>query len=154
MHASNFLLYLIPVDCKISMSLRDIIFTCIKHSLFKFNLISMDQVEFLFISKHLFSVNQPTATQNSTLNLYLKLFSPIHFIVIFMPLNYYLTLLWINYWHSMQFFFLDFTGIRQHAIKQLTTSTVYLMRRLDQVNKSTIRSIPKIFKYCLAITIS
>lgn len=41
----------------------------------------MDQVEFLFISKHLFSVNQPTATQNSTLNLYLKLFSPIHFIV-------------------------------------------------------------------------
>lgn len=43
----------------------------------------MDQVEFLFISKHLFSVNQPTATQNSTLNLYLKLFSPIHFIVIY-----------------------------------------------------------------------
>lgn len=139
MHASNFLLYLIPVDCKISMSLRDIIFTCIKHSLFKFNLISMDQVEFLFISKHLFSVNQPTATQNSTLNLYLKLFSPIHFIVIFMPLNYYLKLLALN-----AIFFLDFTGIRQHAIKQLTTSTVYLMRRLDQVNKSTIRSIPKI----------
>lgn len=153
MHASNFLLYLIPVDCKISMSLRDIIFTCIKHSLFKFNLISMDQVEFLFISKHLFSVNQPTATQNSTLNLYLKLFSPIHFIVIFMPLNYYLKLLALN-----AIFFLDFTGIRQHAIKQLTTSTVYLMRRLDQVNKSTIRSIPKIlsmfFLANLTITIS
>lgn len=153
MHASNFLLYLIPVDCKISMSLRDIIFTCIKHSLFKFNLISMDQVEFLLISKHLFSVNQPTATQNSTLNLYLKLFSPIHFIVIFMPLNYYLKLLALN-----AIFFLDFTGIRQHAIKQLTTSTVYLMRRLDQVNKSTIRSIPKIlsmfFLANLTITIS
>lgn len=153
MHASNFLLYLIPVDYKISMSLRDIIFTCIKHSLFKFNLISMDQVEFLFISKHLFSVNQPTATQNSTLNLYLKLFSPIHFIVIFMPLNYYLKLLALN-----AIFFLDFTGIRQHAIKQLTTSTVYLMRRLDQVNKSTIRSIPKIlsmfFLANLTITIS